>query len=81
MLKIFKEEGMKNSRNTTFQFWRQDNQAMELYSPAFVFQKINYIHNYPVEAGLVEGPEHYLYSSAKDYFFTKKCGLLDLMFL
>jgi len=81
MLKIFKEEGMKNSRNKTFQFWRQDNQPMELYSPAFVFQKINYIHNNPVEAGLVERPEHYLYSSAKDYFFTKKCGLLDLVFL
>jgi len=81
MLKIFKEEGSKNSRNKEYQFWRQDNQPTELYSPKFVFQKINYIHNNPVEAGLVEKPEHYLYSSAKDYFFTKKCGLLDLMFL
>lgn len=37
---------------------------------------MNYIHNNPVEAGIVEKPEHYMYSSAKDYFFTKKCGLL-----
>ena len=81
MLKIFKEEGKKNSRNSKYQFWRQDNQPQELYSPAFVFQKINYIHNNPVEAGIVEKPEQYLYSSARDYVETKKCGLLDLVFL
>ena len=48
MLKIFREEGMKNSRNKNYQFWRQDNQPQELYSPAFIFQKINYTHNNPV---------------------------------
>ena len=81
MLGIFRNEGEKNSRNTHYQFWRQDNQPQELYSPAFIFQKMNYIHNNPVEAGIVERPEHYIYSSAKDYFHTKKCGLLDLAFL
>jgi len=81
MLTIFKNAGEANSRNSEFQFWRQDNQPMEIYSPKFVFQKLSYIHNNPVEAGLVEKPEHYLYSSAKDYFQTKKCGLLDIVFL
>src|SRR5215203_5132043 len=33
MLKIFQEEGSNNSRNKTYQFWRQDNQPEELYSP------------------------------------------------
>ena len=81
MLKIFREQGEKNSRNTSYQFWRQDNQPQELYSAAFIFQKMNYVHNNPVEAGIVEKPEHYLYSSAKDYYLTRKCGLLDLSFL
>jgi putative transposase len=54
---------------------------MELYSAAFVFQKINYIHQNAVEAGIVEKPEDYLYSSAKDYVLTKKCGLLEVVFL
>ena len=81
MLGIFSQAGKVNSRNTTYQFWRQDNQPIELYSPAFIFQKINYIHKNPVEAGIVEKPEHYLYSSGKDYFHTKKCGLLDIAFL
>jgi hypothetical protein len=81
MLQIFLEEGGRNSRNKHYQFWRQDNQQQELYSPAFIFQKMNYIHNNPVEAGIVEKPEHYLYSSTKDYFHTRKRGLLDLVFL
>jgi putative transposase len=81
MLRVFREQGEMNSRNKNYQFWRQNNQPQELYSPAFVFQKMNYIHNNPVGAGIIERPEHYLYSSAKDYFHTKKCGLLDLVFL
>jgi len=81
MLEIFSREGQKNSRNKENQFWRQDNRPMELYSPAFVFQKTNYIHQNPVEAGIVEKPEHYLYSSARDYEYGKKCGLLDMCFI
>ena len=32
-LSIFKEEGSKNSRNKSYQFWRQDNQPQEPYRP------------------------------------------------
>jgi putative transposase len=81
MLRIFREEGNKNSRNKNYQFWRQNNQPQELYSAAFICQKINYIHQNPVEAGIVEKPEHYLYSSAKDYVLRTKCGLLDVAFI
>jgi hypothetical protein len=81
MLRIFREHGEKNSRNTNYQLWRQDNQPKELFSPAFTAQKINYIHNNPVEAAIVEKPEHYLYSSARDYFYQKKCGLLEVVFI
>ena len=81
MLNLFREHGENNSRNKNYQFWRQNNQPQELYSSAFIFQKINYIHNNPVEAGIVDKAEHYLYSSARDYLLTKKCGLLDVVFI
>jgi len=81
MLRIFRERGESNSRNKEYQFWRQDNQPMELYSPAFIVQKMNYIHYNPVEAGIVDKPAEYLYSSARDYIYAKRCGLLDLVFL
>ena len=81
MLEIFQKEGQKNSRNSEYQFWRQDNQPMELYSGPFTFQKMNYIHQNPVEAGLVERAEDYWYSSAKDYHVQKKCGLREGVFI
>jgi REP element-mobilizing transposase RayT len=81
MLRVFREQGTCNSRNSTHQFWRQDNQPKELYSAAFTAQKINYIHNNPVVAGIVDKAEDYVYSSARDYFYQKKCGLLEVFFL
>ena len=81
MLKIFKQAGEQNSRNKNYQFWRQDNQPKELYSDHFTKQKIEYIHNNPVEAGIVEKAEEYLYSSARDYYNGQRCGLLMVEFL
>lgn len=82
MLRIFHEQGMKNSRNTRYQFWRQDNQPKEIYSSAFALQKLNYIHNNPVESGIVEKAEDYLYSSARNYQTGMlKNGLLDIVLL
>ncbi len=57
-----KREGTKNSRNSNYQFWRQDNQPKECYSEQFTDQKLDYIHNNPVEAGIVDKAEEYLYS-------------------
>ena len=77
ILNIFREEGINNSRNTGFQVWRQENRPQELYSAMFIKQKMDYIHNNPVEAGLVDKAEEYLYSSARDYCGKGK-GLLDI---
>ena len=53
----------------------------EVYNPKFTLTKINYIHNNPVEAGLVERPEQYFFSSAVDYAGKKgpvKVSILNL---
>ena len=42
-------------------------------------QRLNYLHNNPVVEGIVEEPEHYVYSSAKDYAGIK--GFLDIELL
>ena len=81
MLSIFKSAGSDNSRNKSYQFWRQDNQPKEMFSAKFSVQKLNYVHNNPVEAGLVEKPEDYLYSSARSYKYGKDAGLLPVEFI
>lgn len=64
---LFAKAGEWNSNNVDFQFWKQNNQPIELYSSHVIDQKIDYIHNNPVKAGFVEKPEDYLYSSARFY--------------
>ncbi|MBI3139446.1 MAG: hypothetical protein HYZ15_12785 [Sphingobacteriales bacterium] len=44
-------------------------------------EKLNHVHNNPVEAGIVERPEHYLYSSARDYQAAERVGLMRVNFL
>ncbi len=61
------ERAEKDKRNTIYQIWAHDNHPEELESNKFLDQKLNYIHDNPVRAGIVQNPEGYLYSSARDY--------------
>ena len=76
MLSIFRAKGQGNSRNSIHQFWRQDNQPIELTDNKMIEQRINYLHHNPVEAGIVENAMDYLYSSAKTYGGEK--GLIKI---
>lgn len=80
MLSIFRSAGQYNSNNKEYQFWRQDNKPIEIWSSEVLQQKLEYLHNNPVRAGFVERAEDYLYSSAKDYYGTGK-GLIDVELL
>ena len=77
MLWIFKKAGEKNSRNKEYQFWQQDNHPIQLETVEFTLDKLNYMHNNPVKAGIVEKAEEYLLSSARDYYHGKG-GLLPI---
>lgn len=74
---MMKHAGTKNSNNEKFQLWQQDNHPIMLFNHKVLHQKLDYIHNNPVEAGFVEKPEDYLYSSARDYYDLP--GLVDIL--
>ena len=67
MLRQFKFATFRHKRNDQYQFWSHDNHAVLVFSGKFLEQKLNYIHNNPVRAGIVSKPEDYRYSSARDY--------------
>jgi len=64
---LFEKAGAKNGNNTRYQFWQQHNHPIELNTNEIIDQRLNYLHNNPVEAGVVLSPEDYLYSSAVNY--------------
>jgi len=79
LLKQFEEAAEKSSNVKHYQLWRHDNKPIELWSNKVIDEKLNYIHNNPVEEGLVFRAEHYVYSSAIDYAGEK--GLLDIVLI
>jgi REP element-mobilizing transposase RayT len=67
LLTRFRFRASQHSRNEVYQVWTHENHAMLLYSNEFIREKIEYIHDNPVKAGIVRNPEDYLYSSARNY--------------
>ena len=64
---IFQYHAKFNKRVGERQFWTHENHAVELSTNEMIDSRLNYIHNNPVNAGWVEVPEHYLYSSTRNY--------------
>ena len=77
----FKVVGSDNSNNAQYQFWKPDNQPELCFELKFMWQKLNYIHNNPVRAGLANKAEEYVLCSAADYVFGKQIGKVCVVLL
>ena len=64
MLPFFQQQAIGKAQNKHFAFWRKDSHPIELWSGKVVEQKIRYIHQNPVEQGIVTEAHHYRLSSA-----------------
>ncbi|WP_259017199.1 REP-associated tyrosine transposase [Emticicia fluvialis] len=76
LMKRFEFAARSKSNMKTLQFWTHENHAVEIFTDKFFFQKVDYIHENPVRAGIVATPEDYLYSSASN--FIDKGGLIEI---
>lgn len=81
MLWMFERAGKRNPNNTRYQFWQQHNQPISLYSASVFEQKLEYLHQNPVKAELVALPEHWHWSSARNYADPCIIGPLELSFV
>jgi len=64
LLYLFEYFAKQNKQYTGYHFWQYTNHPTELFTHEAITQKINYIHQNPVRAGLVDDASHYIYSSA-----------------
>ncbi len=67
LLWMFERAGKKKANVSKYQFWQQHNKPIELWSTEVIKQKLDYIHNNPVESGFVLKPEEWKYSSARNF--------------
>jgi len=66
ILEIF-EESAEGLENQTKKLWMQRFDDEVIRNQQMFWTKLNYIHNNPLEAGLVSRAEVYKYSSARNY--------------
>lgn len=63
VLKVFEV----NAKDRKYQVWQRNPLSIDLWTREVYMQKMEYIHNNPVTAGICSYPEQYKYSSAKFY--------------
>jgi REP element-mobilizing transposase RayT len=79
LLDRFEFAGRFNSKIKNYKFWQDGNHPVELYSPESTKQKLNYIHNNPVEEMIVSEAHEYLFSSARNYADLN--GMLEVIII
>ena len=75
ILNQFTYAGKNLNRIKKYKFWKDDNHAIELESH-MIDARLEYVHGNPVNAMIVEEPEHYIFSSARDYCGQK--GMINI---
>ena len=67
MIEYFRKAGRDLRGIKEYKFWQDGNHAEEISSNKFFDEKLEYIHNNPVKDLIVERPEDYVFSSARNY--------------
>ena len=67
LLWMFERAGKKKGNISKYQFWQHHNKPIELWSTSVIKQKLDYVHNNPVESGFVAEPTEWKYSSARNF--------------
>ena len=67
MLDYFKKARQHLKQEQQYKVWQNGYHAEHIYSNKFIRQKMDYIHNNPVNEKIVTMPEDYYFSSARNY--------------
>lgn len=67
MLKLLEYFKKAHKRDHIHQVWEEGCHPQLMQNEPMLLQKIEYIHHNPVKRGYVDYPEHWRYSSARDY--------------
>jgi len=67
ILERFAKACVHLKRSQNYKVWQSGNQAKEIFSVKFFYEKLEYIHHNPVKDLIVSNPEDYIFSSARNY--------------
>ncbi len=67
MIEYFRKAGKDLKGIKEYKFWQDGNHPEDITSNKFFDEKLEYIHENPVKELIVERPEDYFFSSARNY--------------
>lgn len=76
VLKQLESGGYPKRPGRRYQFWQEGSFPKQIQSETMMLQIITYIHFNPVRRGYVDLPEHWRYSSARNY--SEINGLIEV---
>jgi|JI10StandDraft_1071094.scaffolds.fasta_scaffold486130_1 REP element-mobilizing transposase RayT len=79
LLYMFSFYARQTVANKQYKIWTNDNHPEEIFSQDFFYQKLQYIHENPVRAGIVFEGIDYIYSSATNYANKKSVFNVDFL--
>ena len=82
-LYVFQKAAEREKGERNYKIWQDEYHPQIIYSERVCRQKLQYMHNNPVEKGFVDQPEFWRYSSARNYILgdhsVLKVELLHLL--
>jgi REP element-mobilizing transposase RayT len=67
ILEQLKWHKARHKQDRTYQLWQEGSHPQDIPHETIMWQKLEYIHNNPVQRGYVDEPIHWRWSSARDY--------------
>ncbi len=77
LLKQLRFQKLAHKLESSYQLWQEGSHPEQIQNDMIMWQKLEYIHNNPVERGYVDDPLHWRYSSARNY--AGQCGLIEVV--
>ena len=68
---------LTHKTESEYQVWQEGSHPEQVHTEEMMRQKIEYIHNNPLERSYVDDPLHWRHSSARNY--AKQPGLIDVV--
>ena len=76
LLNQFEFYKKKYKKESNYQVWQEGAHPQLITTVDMAEQKINYIHNNPVNKGFVRNPQDWKYSSAGNYYYNE--GVIEI---
>src|SRR5204863_9195609 len=67
LLRQLRAQKLRHKIKSEYQVWQEGSQPKQIQNDDMMRQKLEYMHNNPVQRGYVDEPVHWRHSSARNY--------------